>query len=68
MNWQTFSELAFSFTLTGEIIYKAILFSALMGFIGGFLPGLPCVQDEHRRCPENALAVCHKNIPTAGQS
>ncbi len=38
VNWQTFSELAFSFTLTGEIIYKAILFSALMGFIGGFLP------------------------------
>ena len=38
VNWQTFSELAFSFTLTGEIIYKAIIFSALMGFIGGFLP------------------------------
>ncbi len=38
MNWQTFSELAFSFTLTGDIIYKAVLFSALMGFIGGFLP------------------------------
>lgn len=38
VNWQTFSELAFSFTLTGEIVYKAIIFSALMGFIGGFLP------------------------------
>ena len=38
VNWQTFSELAFSFTLTGDIVYKAILFSVLMGFIGGFLP------------------------------
>lgn len=38
VNWQTFSELAFSFTLTGGIVYKSILFSVLMGFIGGFLP------------------------------
>ena len=40
MNFQTFSELAFSFTLTFDIIYKAILFSLIMGFIGGFLPAI----------------------------
>jgi ABC-type lipoprotein release transport system permease subunit len=40
MNWQTFSELAFSFTLTLEIFYKALLFSLIMGFTGGVLPAL----------------------------
>ncbi|MFO0794471.1 MAG: ABC transporter permease [Candidatus Brocadiaceae bacterium] len=38
VNWQTFSELAFSFTLTGEIIYKSLIFSLVMGFLGGVLP------------------------------
>lgn len=38
MNWQTFSELAFSFTLTPGIATSALAFSLLMGFIGGFLP------------------------------
>jgi ABC-type antimicrobial peptide transport system permease subunit len=38
MNFQTFSELAFSFSLTFEIAYKALLFSIIMGFAGGLLP------------------------------
>jgi putative ABC transport system permease protein len=38
MNWQTFSELAFSFTLTPGIIGKSLLFSLIMGFIGGVIP------------------------------
>jgi len=38
MNWQTFSELAFSFSLTLGIIYKALAFSVVMGFVGGVLP------------------------------
>lgn len=40
MNWQTFSELAFSFTLTSEIAFKALLFSVLMGFVGGVVPAI----------------------------
>ncbi|MDD5284285.1 MAG: ABC transporter permease [Desulfuromonadaceae bacterium] len=40
MNWQTFSELAFSFTLTPDILYKALLFSLIMGFIGGVIPAV----------------------------
>jgi ABC-type antimicrobial peptide transport system permease subunit len=40
MNWQTFSELAFSFTMTFEVIYKSILFAVLMGFIGGVIPAI----------------------------
>ncbi|MEW6213937.1 MAG: ABC transporter permease [Nitrospirota bacterium] len=40
MNWQTFSELAFSFSLTFEIISEAFVFSLIMGFIGGVLPAV----------------------------
>lgn len=38
MNWQTFSELAFSFTLSGEIIFQSLLFSVVMGVLGGMIP------------------------------
>lgn len=38
MNWQTFSELAFSFAMTPAIIVKSILFALLMGFVGGVVP------------------------------
>ena len=40
MNWQTFSELAFSFTLTPEIISKSLIFSLVMGFVGGVIPAV----------------------------
>jgi len=40
MNWQTFSELAFSFTLTFPIAYQSLLFSMIMGLIGGVLPAI----------------------------
>jgi ABC-type antimicrobial peptide transport system permease subunit len=40
MNWQTFSELAFSFTLSFDIVWKSLLFSITMGFVGGALPAL----------------------------
>ena len=40
MNWQTFSELAFSFTLTPAIILKSLLFSLFMGLTGGVIPAL----------------------------
>jgi putative ABC transport system permease protein len=39
-NFQSFSELAFGFTLNPEIVIKALLFSLLMGFIDSFLPAL----------------------------
>lgn len=40
LNWQSFSELAFSFTLTPRIIITSMLFAVLMGVIGGFLPAV----------------------------
>jgi ABC-type antimicrobial peptide transport system permease subunit len=40
VNFQTFSELAFKFTLTGRIVLQSMAFSLIMGFIGGMLPAL----------------------------
>ncbi|NTV50215.1 MAG: FtsX-like permease family protein [Geobacteraceae bacterium] len=44
MNWQTFSELAFSFELTVATIVKSIGFSLLMGLAGGLVPALRAGQ------------------------
>jgi ABC-type lipoprotein release transport system permease subunit len=40
VNFQTFAELAFSFSLTFDIVYQGLLFSLIMGFIGGILPAI----------------------------
>jgi len=40
VNFQTFSELAFKFTLTPGIIVQSMLFALFMGLIGGVLPAL----------------------------
>lgn len=38
VNWQSFAELAFSFTLTPAIVVQSLVFSLIMGLVGGFLP------------------------------
>ncbi|MDQ1278582.1 MAG: putative transport system permease protein [Thermodesulfobacteriota bacterium] len=38
VNFQTFSELAFKFTLTAPIVLQAMAFSLVMGLSGGLLP------------------------------
>jgi ABC-type antimicrobial peptide transport system permease subunit len=40
VNFQTFSELAFSFILSIEIVAEAIAFALIMGFIGGIMPAI----------------------------
>jgi len=40
MNWQSFSELAFSFVLTPKIVWQTFAFAVAMGFAGGVLPAL----------------------------
>ncbi len=39
-NFQTFSELAFSFVLTPRIIMQALAFALIMGLLGGILPAI----------------------------
>ena len=40
MNFQTFSNLAFAFKITPELLVKGILFALVMGLIGGLLPAV----------------------------
>jgi ABC-type antimicrobial peptide transport system permease subunit len=40
MNWQSFAELAFTFTLTPGIAAGSIAFALAMGVVGGFLPAV----------------------------
>ncbi len=40
LNFQTFSELAFTFALTPNIVINSLVFSLVMGFVGGVLPAL----------------------------
>ncbi len=40
LNFQSFSQLAFGFALTVGVVVKTLLFSLLMGFVGGFLPAV----------------------------
>ena len=40
LNFQSFSQLAFGFFLTPGIVLQTLLFSLLMGFVGGFLPAM----------------------------
>ena len=52
LNWQTFSELSFRFTLSWQIALNAMLFAAGMGLIGGMLPAFqasrPAIVDTLR--------------------
>ena len=43
-NFQTFSEIAFSFTLTPGIVLSSLAFALFMGFVGGF-PARPGRRD-----------------------
>jgi putative ABC transport system permease protein len=40
LNFGSFSELAFSFALSPQIIAQSLTFSLLMGLLGGFLPSV----------------------------
>ena len=46
MNWQSFSQLAFGFHLTPSIVMTTLLFSVVMGLVGGFLPSVRAAKLE----------------------
>jgi putative ABC transport system permease protein len=37
-NWASFSEIAFSFRITPDLLLKGLAFGVVMGVIGGFFP------------------------------
>jgi putative ABC transport system permease protein len=40
MNFQTFSNLAFAFKITFDLLLMGILFALVMGVLGGLLPAI----------------------------
>jgi ABC-type antimicrobial peptide transport system permease subunit len=40
LNWDSFSEISFRFTLTPDIVLQSVLFALAMGVAGGLLPAL----------------------------
>ncbi len=44
LNWQTFSELAFKFSLTPKIIIYSFFFALFMGISGGLLPAIKAAR------------------------
>ncbi len=40
MNFQTFSNLAFAFKITPELLVKGVIFALTMGIVGGLLPAI----------------------------
>ena len=49
MNWQSFGELTFAFRVSPKILLQGMIFAAIMGLIGGFLPA--------RRAAKQGLAA-----------
>ena len=39
-NWATFSEIAFNFRVTPDLMISALIFGAIIGFIGSLLPSI----------------------------
>jgi putative ABC transport system permease protein len=40
MNWQSFSQVAFAFAVTPQLLTQGLVYAAIMGLLGGFLPAL----------------------------
>jgi putative ABC transport system permease protein len=48
-NFQSFSEMAFQFQITPQILLQALVFSAVLGLIGGFFPALKASRQSLSR-------------------
>ena len=40
MNFATFSQITFAFTVTPKLLIQALIYALILGFIGGLLPSL----------------------------
>lgn len=40
MNWQTFSQIAFAFAVTPQLLVTAIVWAAVIGLVGGLFPAI----------------------------
>ena len=40
MNWQSFSQVAFAFAVTPDLLMQGLFYAAIMGLVGGMLPAI----------------------------
>ena len=40
LNWASFSQITFAFTVTPGLLVTGIVYSLILGFVGGLLPAL----------------------------
>jgi putative ABC transport system permease protein len=40
MNWQTFSQVAFGFAVTPNLLAQGLIYALVMGFLGGLIPAI----------------------------
>ncbi len=40
LNFQTFSQIAFAFAVTPSLLVGGLIYSLVMGFVGGFFPAI----------------------------
>ena len=45
-NWNSFSELAFAFRITPRLLAYGMIFSVVMGLVGGFLPARRAAKQQ----------------------
>ncbi len=57
MNWQSFSQVAFSFAVTPALLVRGIIYAVCMGLIGGGLSSYPGGAPPGRGRPAGAVAV-----------
>jgi hypothetical protein len=64
-NWASFSEIAFAFRVTPQLLLSGILFAVTMGIVGGFFPArraskMPVIQgtgDDPEKLAANVRAM-----------
>jgi len=40
LNWASFTQITFAFTITPRLLLTGLVYSLILGFVGGLLPGL----------------------------
>ena len=55
LNFGSFAELSFGFSLSPTIVISSLLFAVLMGILGGFSTICPCCKTEYSECVESCL-------------
>jgi putative ABC transport system permease protein len=46
MNWSSFSQITFAFTVTPALLVQALLYALVLGLVGGLMPSLRAARQQ----------------------